>query len=804
MGLCILLRAGSAVAAPDAMFTPPTHDFGAVLVGDSEPYVQRLDNLGTTSLSVSSFTLTGSQCSSFQVTPDLPLPTTVGSTGFMTFHITFVPTVRGPRTCTLTLTDSDTDTDTVTLSGIGIAPVMTTNGAVTTCGGAAVNGGTTMTCAITVFNNGDAPLNYVVASSNSSEFQVAAGPSVAPAGFADVIVTFNPTAAGARTSTITISGNDPSNPSDTVSVSGTGLVPTITGLPSTVAIGNVGVGVTSSPSTLMLTNTGGATLNIASVSLTGGSASQFAIATGSTAAQTVLATGMTMWTVTCTPTSTGPKTATFRISSDAPAGVPSTNTDITLTCTGQQASFSATGTLTFGSIPELTTSTRSITITNNGNIAGDITAITPGASVYTYTVTGGDVPRTIAAGGNITVNVTYAPINGATTNTNLTITTTGSPATFTVPMTGDGIHVGVDLTVAGEDDLDVDLGDVRVGTLVQRTVTIENTSDVSLTVNAPASDDTHCAIVRITPTTYPTVLPAGGIATFRIDTTPDALGAEMCAITVTSTIPSTETVNVIVNGVAPGVALSSSMLQYGGVDLDNGPRTRTLSISNPGTAVLALTNCAVTGDGFTLDTPCPSTVEVGASAELTITMTPDAAGDYTGTFTANVDALAVSSISVPLLGHGGQGRVAADLALDFPDTAVADTRVRTINVQNTGDAELTIAAADVTADTPFTLGTELPIVLDGGDDVDLELEFAPDEVGFTEAELTLTTDDETRTTVVVSLTGTGVAGDAPDAGPGAGVDDPRTYYTCQTGGGTGLIAGLLLVLGVGALRRRRA
>jgi hypothetical protein len=92
-----------------------------------------------------------------------------------------------------------------------------------------------------------------------------------------ISVTFRPTATGARAATLSVSDSDPTSP-QTVSLSGTGvLAPTASLSPTSLNFGTVTVGQTSAAQLVTLTNTGGATLTITSIVLSGGNANQYAM-----------------------------------------------------------------------------------------------------------------------------------------------------------------------------------------------------------------------------------------------------------------------------------------------------------------------------------------------------------------------------------------------------------------------------------------------------------------------------------------------------------------------------------------------
>jgi hypothetical protein len=76
---------------------------------------------------------------------------------------------------------------------------------------------------------------------NVSDFTLIGAPSlptvVGAGNTLNLTVRFNPSAGGARSATLTVNSNDPAQPSIAVSLAGTGLLPAINGVPSTIIFG---------------------------------------------------------------------------------------------------------------------------------------------------------------------------------------------------------------------------------------------------------------------------------------------------------------------------------------------------------------------------------------------------------------------------------------------------------------------------------------------------------------------------------------------------------------------------------------
>jgi hypothetical protein len=188
----------------------------------------------------------------------------------------------------------------------------------------------------TVSNTGNRPLVITgtsITGAQAADFQVTTPlpGSIAAGSNANLIVTFDPLATGARAASLAINSNDPDENPVTIPLSGTGTaVPEInvTGNGQNIAAGDTtpstaddtdfgGVEVNGGTDshTFTIQNTGSAPLAITSVQVTGGNAADFAIAPASIPSP-IASTGSTTFTVTFDPGAGGTRSTTVRIISD--------------------------------------------------------------------------------------------------------------------------------------------------------------------------------------------------------------------------------------------------------------------------------------------------------------------------------------------------------------------------------------------------------------------------------------------------------------------------------------------------------
>ena len=318
--------------------SPASLAFGNVTVGStSNPQTVTLTNTGTASVTVSQAAVTGN---GFSFTgPTLPLTLTAGHTA--TFNVSFAPTAAGNVPGTLSLTSNATNSPTVaTLSGTGVAPVATVSPLALTL--SSPLNITSQVQSVTVTNTGTSALtinSISLSGTNSGQFAQTSNCPIGGGGLAaglscTISVTFKPTSAGTLTKTALLNVNvaAPAT-SQSVSLTGTIVVPTFTLLPTSLSFGNQLHGTTSPPQTATLTNTGSvAPLTINNIVLSGTNSKQFTQTNNCGTFPVTLTPGNSCTiSVQFAPTKAGAMSASLTVRVAAPA----TNQSVSLTGTGQ-------------------------------------------------------------------------------------------------------------------------------------------------------------------------------------------------------------------------------------------------------------------------------------------------------------------------------------------------------------------------------------------------------------------------------------------------------------------------------------
>jgi hypothetical protein len=296
------------------------------------------------------------------------------------------------------------------------------------------------------------------------------GSSVPAAGNCTFSVTFTPTAAGARSGSISIQDNAAGSP-HVISLSGTGTGPGAVLAPTSLTFSAQVVGTSSAAQAVTLTNTGNATLNVGSVQVTG-NYSQTDNCPAALAASSSCAINVTF-----TPTASGTRNGTLTISDNAYSSPETVN----LTGTGlAPVAVVAPTTLTFPSQQVGTSSAaQAVTLNNTGNAALNISSIQVTGN-YTQT---DNCPAALASSSSCTINVTFTPTASGTRNGTLTISDNAPGSPQTVSLTGTGSALSAPMATLAPTSL-VFAGQ-QVGTSsAAQAVTLTNSGNAALNISS--------------------------------------------------------------------------------------------------------------------------------------------------------------------------------------------------------------------------------------------------------------------------------------------------------------------------------
>ena len=386
-----------------------------------------------------------------------------------------------------------------------------------------VTAGSSKTLTVTATNSGSTDVTISSAAISTKYFSLTAPglPVTIAAGQSTTLsVKFTPDAASAFSATATVT-SDASNTVSNLALSGTGTEVDAGQLalnPTSADFGSLTVGSKQSQ-TITVTNSGGSSVNISQASVSGAG---FQLS-GISAPFTLDASQSTTFTVSFAPQATGIASGTVTITSDA------SNPTLTMALSGTGISLGALGSnptsLSFGSVTVGSKQTLSETVTNSGGSSVTISQV--GISGTGFTFTGSTAPVTLAAGQSATFSVSFSPSSAGAVSGNVTITSTASNPTLTIPLSGTGTAAVGQLTVA---PTTLGVGNVVVGTSGTASGSL-TASGASVTVTAASTNNSAFSVSGLS---LPVTIPAGQSAPFTVTFSPQTTGAASATLTFTS------------------------------------------------------------------------------------------------------------------------------------------------------------------------------------------------------------------------------------------------------------------------------
>ena len=335
------------------------------------------------------------------------------------------------------------------------------------------------------------------------------------------------------------------------------------------------------------------------------------------------------------------------------------------------ATNTATGTLItslstvdFGQVAVGKTVSTSITVTNEGSAAVEISALD--LTGQPFSMSGGSsVPMTVGANASVTVTIQFDPTASGPATGQLTIASNASNATSaTVALSGMGVPV-----LTGLNCVD---GSVTGASSDTCTVTLNATAASGGLNVALASNDS--AVTVPASVTVPT---GANSATFTASVSPVTT---VQAATLTASVGGVaETFAVELGAAIPVLGISANNLAFGTVPVTSAV-TQPLVLSSTGTMPVTVSAASLTGAGFAITGEgLPVTLAPGQTATLSVQFDPSTAGAETGQLSLNSNSSNGASMVVGLSGTGVPVLTALSCANGTITGAGTDSCTATLN-----------------------------------------------------------------------------------------------------------------------------
>lgn len=607
---------------------PSSFGFGSQQVGTTSAGQNfTLTNTGNITLTGIAVSVTGATSSFTQVNN---CPTTLAASVSCTITAFFKPAATGALAANISVASSAASSpNTSALTGTGTAPNLVLAPQTINFGNVLV-GATSASSPITLTNFGTAPATITsiltalpFARTHDCPASLAAG------AFCTIQVTASPSVTGLQSGAITIIDSAPGSP-HVAAVNVTGVTPVASLTPSSINFGSQPVGSATAAQNFTLANTGSGPMTF-TISVAGTNPGDFPLPPNGCTSP-MQAGQSCLIPATFKPTTSGGRSAILRIT-DSASGSPH---DATLSGTGIVTAPAVCLNVTsidFGPQPVGTTSSAKPTIvTNCGTANLTVSSVTPtGDFTQTNNCT------TVAPQAFCTIQGKFAPtVSGARTG-QFSIADNAANTPQIVTLQGFGTTTGATLAPSS-----LSFGNVTVGVIsAGQTLTVVNTGNTSLTVNTPTVTGANAADFTFTGLCG-TVAPQAQ-CTYSVFFTPSGAGARSGTFnqsfgggvtTLTSSLSGTGVAT------APAVTLAPTAIDFGNVQQGSPSATKSIQLSNSGTANLTITSILPTGANaadYTINNHCTGVVTPGQVCAVDVVCTPSGTGARTAsiTFTDN-------------------------------------------------------------------------------------------------------------------------------------------------------------------------
>ena len=746
LGGCAGVVSGSKTTTGQAAFqvSPTTLNFGKVGVGKQTSQTIAVTNTGTLPVSITQATISNPQFSLTGAT--LPMSVATGQSGNFTVGVT--PSTSGTLSGTLTVQGSDGAAPAVVnLSATAVAPAPQISLSSSSVQFGTVGIGSTSNLNLTISNTGNADLTVSVISLTGAEFSVSGitTPKTIVAGqSAQLGLSFQPKVGGAAAATLSITSNDPANPTMSVALAGTGSTATFGQLqanPASVSFGSVNAGGNATQQ-IILNNTGTAAVQISSIAASGAGFS----VNGITTPFTLNATATATLNVVFAPTTGGSASGSVTVTSNA------TNSPLTISLSGTVAQPGLTiapASFAYGSVTDGQTKSQTFTLTNTG--ATSLTISQLSVSGAGYSLSGLATPSTIAAGASATFSALFAPTTAGSLPGTITITSNAPGSPSTVALSGTGVAGTVTLSA---NPTSLAFGNVNAGTTSSKSVTLTNSGTANVTISQVTVSGKD---VTTSGVTTPVTLAPGQNQTLNVAFKPTAAETVSGNVTVTTTQGTNTVVSVSGTGVQAAISLTPSSANFGSVTV-GAPNSQTIQVTNSGNAVLTVTQANVTGTGFsTTGLTLPLSINPGLSSTFNAQYQPASAGSASGSITI-VSNAATSPSVVALTGTGVAASQVLSLStnsVSFGNVNTGTNSTQTVTVTNTGNSNVQISQIAASGAGFSLSGAGAPVTLTPSQKLTISVIFSPTVAGSASGSVTITS-NATGSPATISLSGSGV------------------------------------------------
>ena len=304
----------------------------------------------------------------------------------------------------------------------------------------------------------------------------------------------------------------------------------------------------------------------------------------------------------------------------------------------------------------------------------------------------------------------------------------------------------------------VNVGTVKINSTGTANISVQNNGGATLNLSGNSAGPAPFALSAV-----PTTISAGSSSNITVAFSPTSVGTFTGSLIIHGDDAKNPTDTVYLKGAGVNSALSISP---GSVNFDSVPihatvqRTITLSDSGQANVTIYSSQISPINGLFAFVGATPTQVPAGGTAQITVSFTPDSAGNFSGTVTLTTDDANAPTRTIALNGTGINDPFSVTpTTFNFGQVRVSTLVNDSIMMTNTGTSAVTILSYKLSApDGGFSITDSSAHSVASGATAKVEIGFDPANATNYSGTLTITTNDVSDPVRTISLSGSGVKG----------------------------------------------
>ena len=386
-----------------------------------------------------------------------------------------------------------------------------------------------------------------------------------------------------------------------------------------------------------------------------------------------------------------------------------------------------------------------------------------------FTLSGPELPMTLAPGQSAFFSVTYTPQSQGSSSGTVFIAASATALSTFFTVSGTAVSPAT-LTVSPSS---IGLGSVPLGNTKTQTATISNSGGMPLIITQATVSGKGFQLSGLS---LPVTLRPSQSTQATVTFTSTLAGPQSGTLSVVAAVvtpvqqpnfaigrffprPSPLTTSVSVPLSASGAAATGQLaaapaaVNVGNVMVGSS-QAQTASLTNTGTASVTINQAAVSGAGFRMSgLNTPMTLGAGQSVNFAVTFAPSSSGSSNGSVSITSNA-ANPVLNMALTGSGVMpGALSANpSSVSFSNAQVGSTQTIPVTLTNTGGMSISVSQAGISGTGLSVTGLALPLSVGAGQSASFGVVFAPKNAGPVSGTLSLTS-NASNATLALPVTG---------------------------------------------------